>query len=175
MTNEVYNAKGEIISSGDPDEKWYQLSYSTWLLIGGLILFNIGCFVKPSVIDSLVRLLDVRLWPWWYFVITAIYTAFAIKWFLIYRAESDFDYDDMDAEAARRFKIMSMVVSVEMLVIVLLHSSDIMSTFGYSFYQWMTYGTFSWNAIFLFFVIVAIAIPTIYVLKEWFVTLFGRE
>lgn len=174
MTNEIRNLKGEIISDSDSDEKWYQLSASTWLLISGLILFNIGCFVKPSVIDSLVRLLDVRLWPWWYFVIVAIYVAFAIKWFLIYRADDYFDFDELDVEAARRFKIMSIVVAIEMLAIVLLHSSGIMSTMGYPFYQWLSYGTFSWSAMLMFFIVVVITIPTIYVLKEWFVTLFNR-
>jgi len=68
MSPEIRNLKGEIVLDRDPDEKWYQLSASTWLLIGGLLLFNIGCFLSPGLIDDIFRLLDVRLWKWWYFL-----------------------------------------------------------------------------------------------------------
>lgn len=50
------------------------------LLICVLVLFNVACWYEPSIVDSLVRRLDLRLWPTWYFpVIAAVYGAFWLR------------------------------------------------------------------------------------------------
>jgi len=79
MTKEVFNIKGEVVSGKDPDDKWYNLSLSTWLLIGGVLVFNIGCFLSPNLIDDIFRLLDVRLWHTWYFLVLAVILCFSVK------------------------------------------------------------------------------------------------
>ena len=64
------------------EKAWYCLSTATCFLIGGLVLFNIGCFLNPNIIDSLWKHLDFRLCPWWYFVMLLLIVAFSIKRFL---------------------------------------------------------------------------------------------
>ena len=171
---EIRNLKGEIVPDFDPDDGWCYLPGSTWLLILGLVLFNIGCFLKPSVIDSLFRILDIRLWPWWYFVIAVIYIAFGVKWFLIYKAADDFAYTVIDDEAAQRFRAMSIIVSLDLALLVVIHATDISSTIGLPFYLWIMFGNFSWWAILTFFCVIALGTVTSYYVKEWLMTLLPR-
>ena len=174
MQREIRNLKGEIVQDFDPDERWYHLSASTWLLIGGLVLFNVGCFLKPSVVDSIFRLLDFRLWSWWYYVVALIYIAFAVKWIRIYMAANDFVSDELNEEADRRFKAMSIVVSLELALLVLLHATGLGTTIGLPFYFWIKFGNFSLWAILTFFGIIALGTLALYFLKEWLVTLLPR-
>jgi len=167
MTPEIRNLKGEIIQ--DPDEeKWYQLSTSTWLLIGGLILFNVGCFLSPNLIDNIFRLLDIRLWPWWYVLFLAIFVAFTVKWFFIYRNWED--YDELEAEAAKRFTRMAVTVTIVMAILVLLHGTYMSRFFFDSLARWLGYGEFTWFAFLAFALILCVIGPVVYFVKEWLVT-----
>ena len=80
---EIRNLKGEIIQDTEGEGEWYHFSTSTWMLLGGLVLFNVGTFFGPHLIDGLFRVLDFRLWAWWYFAILLVIVAFSIKWFLL--------------------------------------------------------------------------------------------
>jgi len=167
MTPEIRNLKGEIIH--DPDEeKWFQLSASTWLLIGGLILFNVGCFLSPNLIDNIFRLLDIRLWPWWYLLFLAIFVAFTVKWFFIYRNWED--YDELDTEAAKRFTRMAVSITVVMAILVLLNETNISHFFSEPLTRWLGYGDFTWFAFLSFFLIFCAIGPVVYFVKEWLVT-----
>jgi hypothetical protein len=168
MTPEVRNLKGEIVSDRDPDEKWYRLSASTWLLISGLIIFNVGCFLSPNLIDDIVRLLDVRLWPWWYVLCLAIFVVFTIKWFFIYRNRED--YDELQTEAAKRFTRMAVAISIVMAIFVLLNATHLFGLFYYPLERWLGYGAFSWMALLSFVLIFCVIVPVIYFVKEWLVT-----
>jgi hypothetical protein len=168
MSPEIRNLKGEIVSDRDPDEKWYHLSASTWLLIGGLILFNVGCFLSPNLIDNIFRLLDVRLWSWWYVLFLAIFVAFTVKWFFIYRTRED--YDELETEAAKRFNRMAVAVSIVMAVLVLLNATHLLYFFYYSLQRWLGYGDFNWIALLAFTLIVGAVVPIAWFVKEWVVT-----
>ena len=168
MSPEIRNLKGKIVSDRDPDEKWYQFSASTWLLIGGLILFNIGCFLSPTLIDDIFRLLDVRLWPWWYLLFLAIFVAFTVKWFFIYRDGED--YDELQAEAARRFTRMAVSITVVMAILVLLNVTHLLNFFYDPLTRWLGYGDFTWIAFLSFVLIFCGIIPVIYFAKEWLIT-----
>jgi len=109
MTSEVRNLKGEIVSGTDPEDSWWHFDYSFWLLIGGLFLFNIGCFFNPNLIDDIFRMLDVRLWPWSYCFILGVVVLFSVKWFLIYSRWED--YDGTEADAAMRFVRLSIFIT----------------------------------------------------------------
>ena len=173
MANEVRNLKGEIVRTADNGEKWYELSSSTWLLIGGLLLFNVGCFVNPGIIDTLFRQLDVRLWPWWYFLFLVLLVAFSVKWFFIYQNWGD--YDDMDAEAANRFNRMAISVCIVMAVLVLL---NVMNLYGYFYFplsRWLGYGEFSWMALLSFVLIFGAVVPIAYFFKEWIITFWSES
>lgn len=167
MTPEIRNLKGEIIQ--DPDqEKWYQLSASTWLLIAGLILFNIGCFVNPGIIDQLFRLMDVRLWPWWYFPCLILLVAFSVKWFFIYRNWDD--YDEMDTETARRFTRLAIAITIVMSILVLLNITHLYGFFYHPLTRWLGYGEFTWIALLSFMLIFCAIGPIVYFAKEWIAT-----
>jgi hypothetical protein len=168
MSPEIRNLKGEIVSDRDPDEKWYQLSASTWFLIGGLILFNIGCFLNPTLIDDIVRLLDVRLWPWWYLLFLAVFVAFTIKWFFIYRYWED--YDELQTEAAKRFIRMAIAFSVVMTILVLLNGTFLFRYICDLLIRWLGYGELTWFAFLSFVLIFCVVGPIVYFIKEWLVT-----
>ena len=172
MTREVYNLQGEIVSAHDPDGCWRHFDSSFWLLIGGLLLIA-GSFVDPGVIDSCLLALDPRTWVWWYFLVAITYMMFAIQWFRIYRA-SEWDTDYATDDRNDRFKIMSIVVSAELALIVLLHATGVASSWGYPFYLWYTYGTFSWWAIITFAALLGVLVVTFYYVREWVVTFYGR-
>ena len=42
---------------------------STWLLILGLVVFNIGCFASPNLFETFIASLDVRWWPLWWLAV----------------------------------------------------------------------------------------------------------
>ncbi len=50
--------------------EWFTLT--TWLLIVGLVLFNLGCFAAPDFPERFLYGLDVRFWPLWYFGVMAV-------------------------------------------------------------------------------------------------------
>ena len=172
MPKEVYNLRGEVVSSTDPDESWWSFTPNTWLLIAGLILFNIGCFFDPGIIDSLFRKLDVRLWPWSYCIIFGIVVLFSIKWFLIYfRWE---DYDGTDADAAMRFVRLSIAVTVVLVLWVLLSATRISHFFYELLTRWLGYGEFSWMAVLSFMFLLGIIVMLVYFFKEWIVIFWKR-
>ncbi|MDR1959391.1 MAG: hypothetical protein LBQ54_10195 [Planctomycetaceae bacterium] len=164
MTNEVRNLKGEIIQSSHDGEHWYQLSSSTWLFLGGLLLFNGGCFVNPGLLDTLFILLDVRLWPWWYFLCLTLLIVFSVKWFFIYRNWED--YDDMEINAAKRFHRMAVTVTIVMGVLVLLNATHLYGFFYHPLSRWLGYGDFSWMALLSFLLVFAMIVPVVYFFKE---------
>jgi hypothetical protein len=171
MNQEIRNLRGEIIQ--DPDEeKWYQLSTSTWFLIGGLILFNVGCFLSPNLIDNIFRLLDVRLWPWWYLLFLAVFVTFTVKWFFIYRNWED--YDELEAEAARRFTRMAVAISIDMAILVLLNATHLLNAFYYSLVRWLGYGDFNLLALLAFTLIIGAIVPVAWFVKEWLVTFVSQ-
>ncbi len=169
---EAWNLKGEKISDNE-SEKWYQWSGSTWLLIIGLVLFNFGCFLKPAAIDSALRLMDVRLWPWWYFLIAALLTAFSVTWFFILRSWPD--HDDAKRDEAVRFIRMSIVLSVVFAVLIFLNVSQLMIFLFNPLKRWFGIGIFSWNALMVFVLLVSIVVLTVYFIKEWLVVFLGNR
>ena len=171
MTSEIRNLKGEIIQD-TPEEKWYQMPVSTWLLIGGLILFNAGCLLSPNLIDNIFRLLDIRLWPWWYLLFLVVFVAFTVKWFFIYRNWED--YDELGVEAAKRFTRMAVSITIVMVILGLLNMTDFFYFFYYPLAAWLGVGAFSWIALLSFTLIFFAIVPIVYFVKEWLVTFLSQ-
>jgi hypothetical protein len=170
--NKIQNFSGQIVYK-TIDKKWYHFSASVWLLFGGLILLTCGCFTKPDWVGGIFRLLDVRLWKWWYFIFLALLIAFSVKWFFICRNWEE--YDEMELDAAKRFNRMSITIIILMAIIVSLSSSRwLFSGFYYPLERWLGYGAFSWIALLNFVLIIAAIVPVIYFVWEWIVTL-GKE
>jgi poly(3-hydroxybutyrate) depolymerase len=82
------NFQEEVIQQSN-GEHWYRQSAETWFLVGGLVLFNVGCLVNPGMPDHLFQLLDFRFWHWWYFVVLLLITALSIKWFAPFRSRDN--------------------------------------------------------------------------------------
>lgn len=166
--NEIRNFKGEVVGDDVQSRGWWRLSPSTGLLIIGLVLLNVGCFVDAGLIDRAFRAFDVRLWPWWYFVCLAILVIFSIRWGLIRR---DFDdYDEFEQEEAKRFVRLSVFLTVLVGLILILHGFNLLWRFTEPLKHWFGYGTFSKMGAVSFGLVIAILIPLIYFVKEWFVT-----
>ena len=56
----------------------YKISPTTWLLIIGLVLFNIGCFATPDFPERVLQRLDIRFWPLWFFACLAVLIVMSI-------------------------------------------------------------------------------------------------
>jgi len=172
MARKVYNLKGKVVPNIDPDSRWWRFSYTSLLLIAGLILFNIGCFVNPNTIDSLFRLLDVRLWPWWYFLFLAVVVLFSVKWFFIYSRWED--YDGTETDIAIRFLRLSITITVMLLLCVFLHIIGWIYYFSDSLTDWFYFGDFTWMAALTFVLLLGIVALLTYLFKEWIV-IFGGQ
>ena len=172
MPKEVYNIKGEIVSDTDDEIRWWHFTPNTWLLIVGLLLFNIGCFTCPGIIDSIFRSLDIRLWPWWYCLFLGVVVLFSIKWFLIYfRWE---DYDGTEADAAIRFLRLSIAITVMLAFGILIHATRWMFYFVEPCIRWLGYGEFSWMVVLPFMFLLGIIVAFVYLFAEWIVIFWKR-
>ncbi|MDR1385056.1 MAG: hypothetical protein LBJ67_14580 [Planctomycetaceae bacterium] len=167
MTDEYRNLTDESVDA-TCDEKRYCLFNVSWLLIIGLILINIGCFVKSNLLDNIFRLLDIRLWKWWYFLFLALLIAFSVQCFFIERnREND---DKLDIESAKRFNRMAITTTIVMAVLVLLNMTRMLSVLYYPLLDWFTRGVFSEMALLSFTLVLFALIPIIYFFKEWVIT-----
>ena len=78
MTDENEKLKEETSQDFRAELPWYHFSRNTWFLIAGLAFYNYVCFTNPVFLDSVLRRLDVRLWPWWYFSCLVVIVIFSI-------------------------------------------------------------------------------------------------
>ncbi|MGI5832188.1 MAG: hypothetical protein ACOX6D_06605 [Thermoguttaceae bacterium] len=165
---EIKNFKGEIVKVESSDgENWWRLSSSAWLwlLISGLILFNIGCFVKPSLIDSLLHFLDMRLWPWELFVIILVGAGFSFQCWRICR---DYDeYYDYEKKHARNFIAFGVTVLVILLFLLFLSMTGRFFLFFRPIGNWFVRGHYTLQAVGRSALVVVSLIPLIYFGKEW--------
>ena len=171
MTQEVRNLKGEIVHESDDDQhRFLYLPMSTWLLIGGLIIFNFGCFFYTGIVDYVFRLFDVRLWPWWYFAVLGIILLFSIKWFFMIRNWED--YDEVSIDTAKRFNRMAITVSATLLFLVFLNAINATRFFLHPLADWWNVGTFSWIAFFTVTVCLLTIVFVLYLAWEWVTSYF---
>ena len=163
------NLKGEVVRTvGREEEPLWRFSRSTWLLILGLILFNAGCFLRPSLLDTF---LDVRLWPWWAIPGAVVLLIFCVFWFLIaLRWENR---DERQQERAVRFLRFSIYLSVSFFLVLLVHSTLAARQAAHYLERMFCYGEFSLGAFGCFLLLVLWFIPACYFIKEWIVSILG--
>ena len=70
--------------------RWWEFGVTTWLLIVGLVVINVGMFVSPELLERLggriwrlLSFVDVRYWPWWYWPIFWIIVIGAVTRYLL--------------------------------------------------------------------------------------------
>jgi Na+/H+ antiporter NhaD/arsenite permease-like protein len=111
----------------------FKLDTTTWLLVVGLVLFNVGCFLPLSNLENLIicffNLIDFRTWAWWYFVCLGAVVAFSIHWFLIYQNYTNNNLDPKKIEEYKWFCILSGTIVFIIAVFVFLHRFSILNLF----------------------------------------------
>lgn len=162
---ELKNLKGEIVKDHSDEEKWWKLSPSTLLLFAGLILFNLGCFLDPHLIDRCIRFFDVRFWPWWYFLFPLLAAG---SFFQFYRIKRDWsDYFDYEKKRAKQFICLSVTLLLILMFFVVLFESGKVNVFFRPVGAWFGYGYFTFAALIRCALLTAGIVPLIYFAKEW--------
>ncbi len=140
---------------------------SILLFLGGVLLLVSGLFSQPAWVDPLFRVLDFRLWPWWYFVLLLLIVGFSIKWFFLFQSWDDLAPTDL--EVGKRFLRMSITISIELLIVALLNAVGLLRQLSYPLWSWFGYGSYSHMGALAFLLICISVGITIYVVREWFI------
>jgi hypothetical protein len=163
-----------------PNDTWWNFSTTTWLLVGGLVLLNVGCFLSPSILDTVLsgvfHTLDFRTWAWWYFLEIIIVLAFAMRWFLLYQTYVNDDFDPQSSEEAKWFCILSGTITFIFAVLAFLHRFFRFFLLYYAYYplySWfrLGHGAFSLTALLIFIISLATLGLLIALVWKWLTTL----
>lgn len=158
-----------------PSEPWWRFGSSAWLLLGGLLLFNVGCFLQPSLLDmvfaGLFNLLDFRTWPWWYFLCLVAVLAFSVRWFFLYQKKINDDFDPVSAEEAKWFCRLTGAATGLLAVLVILHRTGMLRRMYGTLNYMFGYGAFSIWALLIFAVIFCLIGLFVYLTAKWIATL----
>ncbi len=144
---------------------------TTWLLVGGLLLLNVGCFLNPSLLDavmaSVFNLLDFRTWPWWYFLCLIAVMAFSVRWFSLYIKKVNDEFDDLNQEEVKWFCRLSYSATGLFAALFLLHRTGLLR----KLYRQLTYmyvqGGLSFWSLLLGLLVVGIVCLFIWLIGKW--------
>lgn len=170
-----------------PNGLWQTFGMTTWLLIGGLVLLNVGCFLSPSILDTvlsviffpisfLFHLLDFRTWAWWYFPGVIAGLVFSVRWFFLYQTYVNDDFDPQSLDEAKWFCLLSGTITFTFAVFAFLHRFCRYFLLYYLYYPLETWlrlghGAFSYIAILAFTVSLVIIAFVIYFAWRWITSL----
>jgi hypothetical protein len=153
------------------DGKWWQFGPTTWMLVGGLLLLNVGCFLQPNLLDlvfaGLGNLLDFRLWPWWYFLCLILVLGFSVRWFLLLQARINDDLDSQGLEEAKWFCWLSGTITGLSVLLILLHQTGMMRRMYRTLNLMFGYGHFSIWALLIFAGIFGIIGLLVFLTGKW--------
>lgn len=158
-----------------PSEPWWQFGSSAWLLLGGLLLFNIGCFLHPSLLDTvfagLFNLIDFRTWPWWYFLCLVATLAFSVRWFFLYQKKINDDFDPVSEEEAKRFCHLTGSLTGLFAALLILHRTGLMRRMYGTLNYMFGFGAFSIWALLIFAVIFGLIGLFVFLIWKWMATI----
>ena len=175
MKQPIRNLKGEIVDyvGGSDTQPWWHLSTSTWLLIAGLVILNVGCFFDAAALDRLFRCLDVRQWPWWYFLIVLAAAALLCRCGFIAAHYSEYDkYERDEAKKFVRLTIFALVVGI---LLIVLRFFNFWWEMLYAFKDWFAHGQSSKSAMLFFLIALTLAALAVYLVVSWLVAFLGRN
>lgn len=166
MMNEIKNLKGEVVKTESPENApWWRLSASTWLLLAGLVLFNVGCFMKPTILDAVLHFFDIRLWPWE--ILTLLLVAAAVS-FQCWRIRRDWsEYYDYEKKHARSFIALSVTILLILCCLFALSLTGRFALFFRPMVNWFVRGHYTLSAVGRSVLVVAALVPLLYFGKEW--------
>lgn len=163
---EIKNLKGETVrvEPSEDNTRW-RLSVSTWILLAGLIFFNIGCFVRPMFLDGVLQALDVRLWPWEVILFLFVIAGILFQCGRIRRGWSD--YYDYEKKHAWNFIALSVTVLILLVFLFTLSLTGRFFLFFRPVVNWFARGHYTLSAVGRSALIVISLVPLIYFGKEW--------
>ncbi|MGL6193706.1 MAG: hypothetical protein ACRC2T_02650 [Thermoguttaceae bacterium] len=159
--------------------RWWQFDSTTWILIAGLVIINVAFFIDISAVLSYIatigKILDVRLWPRWYLPIVMIIVVCAVKWLWNYLSWKNDDLDDYNAEKSWAFFVMSATLSLEAIILIVLHATKILKFLFLHLWMWFYIGSYSYAAVLCFLLICAFIMVAIYVVRCWAVVVLRPD
>ena len=165
-------SKNKMESSND---SWWQFGTSTWLLIGGLLLLNVGFFLHPTLFDTIligiVSLFDFRTWPWWYLLCLVAVLAFSVRWFLLYIKKINDEFDLSSREEAKWFCRLTGAATCLFVLLIVLHQTGILRKMYSTLNLMFGYGAFSIWALLFFALIFSLIGLFVYLIGKWVATL----
>ncbi len=152
-------------------DSWWKFNTTTWLMVGGLLLLNIGCFLRPSILDTLMvglfNLLDFRTWPWWYFLCLILVMAFSVRWFVLYQKRVNDDFDEMGLEEAKWFYRLSYSATGLLAALIVLHRTTLLRKLYHQLtYMYVQGGLSVWSLL-LGLAVVGIVCLFIWLIGKW--------
>ncbi len=158
-----------IEATQETEATWF--GSTTWLLVGGLLLLNVGCFLNPSLLDAVMagifNLLDFRTWPWWYFLCLIAVMAFSVRWFSLYIKKVNDEFDDLNQEEVKWFYCLSFSATGLFAGLFVLHRTGLLRML----YRQLTYmyvqGGLSFWSLLLGLIVVGIVCLFIWLIGKW--------
>lgn len=158
-----------------PSDSWWRFGSSTWLLLGGLVLFNVGCFLQPTLLDTvfvgLFNLIDFRTWPWWYFLCLVAVLTFSVRWFFLFQKKINDDFDPQSFDEARAFCRLTGVLTVVLAIVMVLHRTGLMRRIYATLNYMFGFGAFSIWALLIFFGILTVIGVIVAMVWKWLGTI----
>lgn len=143
------------------------------LLLLGAFLILTGLVVPPSLIDAVIEVItDGRLLNWRYLLVCVLLITFAVKWAIDAVNSQRYDLSEDELERNRRFKTMTTVLSIEMIIAVFLHACGQFHSLAIPFLVWFKLGQISVYALLEMFCLITIAALTYYYIRQWLVKFF---
>ncbi len=162
---EKQNSPSAIESDEQIKNAWLRLSGNTRLMIAGAILLCVGCFLPSKAIGEIVRVLDLRLWPIWYFPILALVAVFVLCWIRCY-CNWDF-YSDDQQTTARRFIRLSVFCTIVIVATFVIYVGKFYLPLRAPLYFWFVTGSFSLLGALTILTVLGVAGTIVWLLKEW--------
>ena len=141
------------------------LSGDAWLLIAGIVLFVAGCFLPSKTLGEIVRVLDLRHWPFWYYPLASLVAVFAIFWIRFYCNWDNFSDDQR--RTARWFIRLSVFCAVVIVAVFIIHVGKFYLPLREPLYFWFVAGSFSLTAALTLLTVLGAAGIIVWLLIEW--------
>lgn len=161
------------------DIPWWRMPVTTWMSLVALASLSVSCCVRPELIDvignGLVRTVDFRFWPWWFFLELSFVLAFSVRWFLIYAVCYDNEMSEKNWPEARSFVCLTGCAGVTMLVLSILDRLGPLRTTWRVLLHEFKPGSLSVDALFFLTVLFALIVVHLVLFGNWMYALRNRN
>ncbi|MDR1479008.1 MAG: hypothetical protein LBJ00_08700 [Planctomycetaceae bacterium] len=156
MKNKITSQASKNLS----EKSLWKFGVTTWLLVVGIVLLNIGCFFKLSILDmffnGILNLFDLRTWTWWYFIVIIAVFACSVRWYLLYQKYVEDDFDPISSEEAKSFCLLSGILTLLAIIFVFLHRFSLLQYLYQPLYSWFGFGIVTFFAFLILILLLVI-------------------